>query len=480
MGALAFIVIMTIAVSRARARGTAKVPWRVWIWAWRILLPFMCLAVLAGLGMKGRYAIPLLIAANMAPVVILNRVLVPLGWPWVSFWVARCCRPLESTADGGSNAALYAAQAFSYRPPSAATADWLEQKLKQARRLRGSGIVAAGLLAAQRADRERARALLRIADTMPSRCIDRRARGIARDWLVVDAVQIEYWRKVSRFGRRGWGSRRWSYAMARLAERLAGEPRACRNWLLVLLWLAAPRRLWTLPLLRRAAATPRIREAASTEIAGAGDLPRALADLAQLLGSPFSVSEPMFRQTVGGVDAALESPATARRVQERLAALGAYETPPVIASIRSRLADLLVPVVEQAPDLASGAEPGATLDRARERVRARLFRDIEAQSKDYSERQRDEKGLDMLAEWRVWAATRQAAERLVELDPGAQQAMFFTLYAPANNFAVFQQNRRKQPILALEIYRWLLSQARDNAAATDLLKRNIRASAAQC
>jgi hypothetical protein len=315
---------------------------------------------------------------------------------------------------------------------------------------------------------------------MPKKCIARRARRIARDWLVVDAARIEHWREVARLGRRGWASRRWSYAMARLAERLAGQPGACRDWLLTLLWLAAPRRRWTLPLLRRAVATPRVREPALAENAVAGDLPRALADLAQLLDSPFSVSEPMFRQTVRGVDAQLDSAAISARVQQRLAALGAYETPSVISVVRSRLADLLVPVIEQAPSLANGAERGPILEQVRERVRARLFRDLEVQSKDYSERQKEEKSLDALAEWRVWAATRRAAERLVELDPGAEQAMFFSLYAPANNFAVFQQNRRKQPVLALEIYRWLLPHARDNAAATDLLTRNIRASDAQC
>jgi hypothetical protein len=268
--------------------------------------------------------------------------------------------------------------------------------------------------------------------------------------------------------------------MARLAERLAGQPRACRGWQLYLLWLAAPRRLWTLPLLRRAVATPRVSELISGEIDSPEGMPQALADLAQLLESPFSVSERLFRQIVRGVDVHLDSAAMAARMQQRLAALGAHETASVVSRVRSRLADLLVPVLERAPSLASAAERGPILDQARERVRARFFRDLEAQSKDYSERQRDENSLDALTEWRIWAATRYAAERLLELDPGAEQAMFLSLYAPANNFAVFLQNRRKQPVLALEVYGWLLAHARGNASATDLLSRNVRASDAQC
>src|SRR5262249_58525088 len=110
------------------------------------------------------------------------------------------------------------------------------------RSLGGRGLLAAGLLAALRGDRDRARCLLLVADNLPSQVISRKARRMARDWLVADAAQAEQWREVIRVGRRKYGSRRWAYLIARIGERLVGDKRACANWLLWLVLLAAPRR----------------------------------------------------------------------------------------------------------------------------------------------------------------------------------------------------------------------------------------------
>ncbi len=69
--------------------------------------------------------------------------------------------------------------------------------------MRRAGIIAAGLIAAVRGDRHLARCFLPVADRLEPGFISRRARAVARDWLVVDAALIGNWREVIPPGRRG-------------------------------------------------------------------------------------------------------------------------------------------------------------------------------------------------------------------------------------------------------------------------------------
>jgi hypothetical protein len=98
-----------------------------------------------------------------------------------------------------------------------------------------AGIVASGLLAAYAGDRDKARNLFLIADSLPPRFIARQVRARARDWLVLEAASKGDWQDVIRRGRRGRQSLRWSYTMAHIGERLIGEPNGCTACVLFLL-----------------------------------------------------------------------------------------------------------------------------------------------------------------------------------------------------------------------------------------------------
>ena len=339
-------------------------------------------------------------------------------------------------------------------------------------------VVAAGLLAALRGDRHRARCLFLVADTSPRRFISTRVRAVARDWLVADAARIGNWPEAIRLGRRGEYSLRWSYLLARIGERLAGDPKSCRDWQLWLCWMVAPRRCATFPLLRRALAVPRAPGQAAAEPPVAANLPDALAELAHAIDDRFAHDGGSLARSVCGVDAALELPATRALVQQRLQDLSApHDADAVISGVRKRLIELVVPMIEEAPSVARGKIRGPVLDQAVEQVRARLFSDVEAQCKDYSDRYKRESSLDSNAEWQAWAIVRDQAERLLELAPESENALFHAMYVPACNFAVFQHNKCIRRFLAHEIYSWLHRHCGSDPAASKLLSGNMRASA---
>jgi hypothetical protein len=203
------------------------------------------LLVFGGVDLIGKALLVPAFILLFTPSFVLRQVVVPLGLPRVAYWTARWLGPIKVMKESSAGAAVYGALALARRPSSLKTLDWLELKVNLARSVRGAGVVAAGLLAALRGDRDRARGLFLIADAMQRKHIPRCVRVVARDWLVADAARIGNWTEVARLGRRGKGSLRWSYALARMAERLAGDPRGCWNWQLWLWWIIAPRRIAT-------------------------------------------------------------------------------------------------------------------------------------------------------------------------------------------------------------------------------------------
>jgi hypothetical protein len=177
----------------------------------------------------------------------------------------------------------------------------------------------------------------------------------------------------------------------------------------------------------------------------------------------------------------LDRSATRAAVQQRLLALGARpdaDAAAVLAGFRTRLVDLLAPLIEDAPSYAGGKDRSPILDQAIEQVRTRLFKDIAAQCRDYEDRNRRESSLDPLAEWEAWAVTRDSADRLLALAPESENVLFQSMYVRVCNFAVFQHNACKRTSLAHDIYSWLYWHSQSDPSASQLLLRNMRASAA--
>jgi hypothetical protein len=373
-------------------------------------------------------------------------------------------------------ATMYAALALVRGKPSAQMLDWLERSLGQTRFVQGGGIVAAGLIAALRGDRHLARCFLLVADTLDWRLIPRSARIVARDWLVVDASLIGNWREVIRLGRRGRSSMRWSYTVSRIAERLSGDKQACDDWLLRLCWIIAPRRRATLALLRRAVALPRVPTPSALRESACTDLPQALANMAHRLKNMHTHDDLALLQAVHDIDTKIDSPGTRALIQRRLVALGAQHDPDaVISDFRQSLTDVFVPLIETSPALARHADRIAVLREARECARRRLFRDIEAQCKDYDARIKSQNHLGELAEWEIWARLRERADRLLRVDPASEMVLFETMKFPVWNFALFQGTKGKRYELAHDMYAWLRRHSHSDPLAARALLNNMRA-----
>ena len=409
------------------------------------------------------------------PAPFFKAIVVPLGMPRFAYWATRCCGPVELMKDAGAGAALYGALALARAGGSPKILDWLAQRAKRARSVKGAGVVTGGLLAALRGERERARALFLLADTLPAKLISGSVRVVARDWLVADAAQNGNWRAVVSLGRRGQQSFRWSYAVARMGERLLGDPEGRHGWLIWLCWLAAPRRRATWPLLRRALAAPPAPQPVP-ELAVLPELPEALAGFAQGLAGRFAQDSQSLVRSVGAVEGALARPATRALIERRLPALGAKgDADAIIEGFRKRVIDLVDPLIEESPNLAGGGDRGSLLDEAVGRIRSRLFREIGAQCKDCNERQQQQISLETLTEWEIWAAMRDAADRLLALSPASEHALFHTMYVPMCNYAVFQHNICKRIALAHDIFAWLRRHSESDVSACELLSKNMKA-----
>jgi hypothetical protein len=479
VGGVSFLVVVAIVVAIRYWRGEpVQVSLSFRLWFWKGCLFVVLLGFFGAVEAIGKIALAPLFVLLCVPSFVLTRLVVPLGLPRVAYWLARAFGSVKLMQEHGAGAVAYGAMALARRPSPQAM-EWLEGRLKRAPASRGAGVAAVGLLAALRGDRDRARSLLRIADTTPPKFIPRPVRRFARDWLVADAARVGDWREVVRLGRRGRDSLRWSYALARIGDRLIGDPQARGDWQLWLLWLVAPRRRGTFALLRRALAVPRAAAPAVAEQPVPANLPDALAGLADCVGNRFSCEPSSFARAVGDLDVALDLESTRARVHLRLQALGAKDDAEVVMSgFRSRLADMIVPLIEETPALASADIRPQIVDQAADRLRARWFRDIEAQCKDYHDRDTRQRSLDTLAEWSAWALLRDRAERLIALAPEEEDALFHTAYVRVCNFAVFQHNVCLRRYFAHEIYSWLHRHADSDRAAADLLMRNMKASEA--
>jgi hypothetical protein len=470
----ALAIILVIFLVRLLSGGRIRVPPWLWVCVAKLALLHGALMVMNTIDYPGA---PLLLPALVlicAPTLVLKWIVVPLRMPRVAYWTVRIGLPLGCVREIRAGSVMYGALALARKGASNETIVWLEQRLNGVQRMRGAGVVAAGLLAALRRDRDQARCLLLIADTLPERFTSRRIRAIARDWLVADAARIGDWRKVIRLGRRSRGSLRWSYALARIGERLIGDKRGCGDWLLWLCFLFAPRRRATYPLLRRALAVPARPPSADVKPAAVAALPLALADLARAIEGRRIHDGTSLARSVGAVDGNLDS--MRAQIDQRLRALGGRgDADAVISAFRQCLIGLLIHLIEEDPHLALATQGSPILSEATRQVRLRLFRDIEARCKDYDARTEDESALDEVPEWATWAMLRRSADRLLELDPESKIPLFQTMYVPVTNFAVLQFNRCKRNVLAHDMFSWLLRHSQSNHEALQLLAKNVQA-----
>jgi hypothetical protein len=474
MGAVAGIII-AIFIGRL-LYGSIKVPPIALVCAVKLaLLTFTNAMVQATQIPAGEVIHAVALVLIWAPTAILRGIIVPLRMPRLAFWTVRLFWPLGLVKDLEAGGVIYGALALARKGASDEAFRWLEQRLRDAQPTQGVGVVAAGLLAALHKDDNMARCLFSVADRMDKRLISRSVRAIARDWLVVDAARVGNWQRVIRLGQRGSSSLRWSYSMARIGERLTGDPRAWRDWQLWPCFLLAPRRRATYPLIRRALAVP-VRRSPHPDLAPmVAELPLALGSLARAIEG--SCDGEALARSIDAVDRQLDS--LRDKIGERLNALGGRgDAGAILVAFRQRLIDLVTPLIEEDPYLAREAQRSPIMEQAVWQVRRRLFGDVEARCKDYRERTQEGSALDLVAEWEAWAMLNSFADQLLELDPNMESVLFQTVFASVCNFAAFQHNGRKRIALAHDMFIWLLRYARSDPQARQLLAKNVQAGVA--
>ena len=474
MGAVAGVIIVIVIVRMLS--GSIKVPPVALAFGAKLGLFIFTIAILQATTPEVASAVLHVVVFVLiwTPTPLLRWIVVPLRMPRTAYWTARICFPLGLIKETEAGAVIYGALAVARKNPSDETISWLERKLRNAETIQGSGVVAAGLLAALRHDTDQARGLLSIADRMHTRLIPRSIRLIARDWLVVDAARVGNWHRVIRLGRHGITRLRWSYSMARIGERLTGDPQAWRDWQLWPCFLWAPRRRATYSLFRRALAVPVRRSVQPDAAPDATALPLALGGLARALDGANAHDGELLARSIEAVDLDIDS--MHEMIEQRLGVLGGRgDAESVLAQFRQRLIDLVTPLIEDDPYLARAAQPDSIMEQAVWQVRRRLLGDIDARCRDYRERTAGENSLDLVAEWEAWARLNSSANRLLELDSAAESILFQMVYAPVCNFAVYQHNGRKRIALAHDMFVWLLAYAQGAPEARQLLAKNVQA-----
>lgn len=196
-------------------------------------------------------ALASLVVLGLHPWAFVKRFCIPLGLTKLSWSITRLGgHPWVRDPEGGAVlAGALAALRSRVREPGQDM--WLRARLDAAP-LRGAGLVAAGLLAANAGDRVRARRLLASLDQLDPDLCPPIARSIAADWLVADAASRGEWEEVIEHTDtlpEPSGSAKF---IATAAKSLLGQSSNRRA--LIEAWLLAPRRLQTFSLLRRALA----------------------------------------------------------------------------------------------------------------------------------------------------------------------------------------------------------------------------------
>lgn len=428
------------------------------------------------------YLLFLLFSPLLLPGIVTRWLLVPLGLYRTAFALMRSTCPFGSDGDFRANAALWGALALARAPSNASDLAWLRARLPSPSFETLAHEATEGILHALAGNDAEARRLFGEAGSY--RTGSRQARMVARDWLVMDALRERNYEAAIKLGRRIRGNLRWSWVAAHMAERLAQKPDAAQDWKLRLLWLYAPRRRATLPLLRAALAVDRVDTQVRPRQPLPEDLPQALAALAEfVLRQKQADNKPerqLFQGIIRTIESELANPALLDKMRRKTAGIpGAAPQAAATAceAFRRQLAGRLVPILESSPQLAATAESLPLIKAAIDNIDQRLQRDIESRCKDYRTRTHERRLLPGADEQRLWDQLSGSANCLLKLAPERRPTVFLEMFAAVNNFAVHMHKEAQESRLPHEMYHWLFRNAGGNRDARDLAERNMRATA---
>lgn len=437
-------------------------------------------------------AASLFAVALIHPWSIVRWICIPLGMSSAAHRIARLGgQPWVRDPVGG--AVLSGALAsLRSRVPATDQDAWLRMQLGPAP-LRGAGIVAAGLIAANAGDRNRARRLLASLDQLDPDLCPALARGIAADWLVADAAVRGAWDEVAEHVDTLPDPSRSARFIAIAAERLRGE--YVSDGALIKRWLLAPRRLHTLSLLRRALRATDLAEPAPiphdvSEVGGLSVL-RSGADLGELAandgGAAPTRALSLHAETVASEavpseqldrlgdawEVALQDFPFRGRVRERALELGCGTSPELLmAEFRRDVSDDIADVV-----IASRSDTRdfprherRVLGRAVIRVRQRLLARVRQACAAMARHRTSANANAAIDVWTSWLEVcRCHADAVTIGGPSMRTGAYATLEPQMRAMAAWLWNQRGEKGLANAISAWLMLEAEradDQASAT--------------
>jgi len=441
-----------------------------------------------------------LLLAALEPLLwlVIRRGVARLGLVRTAATLARLCRGGFEHDRGGGVALAGALALLARETHDERLATWLEGQLGKPGALGAAGVVAAGLIAASRGQRDAARDLMHNAGSFEAERAPAAARVIANEWLVADAASRGDWATVMRLGVRpdvmSPQTRFLAFAAARVRrEPLIGEPSATDaglRWL----WWRSPGRRHNRPLLLQALASPRLlhpRKPAPPPAPAAPPIdPASFAGdplaYAQALHALWTTSEAATSLSPGHLgelckawDAAFAGPALARLGARALALATVTKAEAALGQLRRTVAEELAQLAARAQiPLAALLESGGVGAEAALLLRAELLADVEKQNQALRQRTVQKRGLPAVEELREWNSLRRAYERAVLLGGiELRRLMFPDIHLHVCNYAVWLWNERKEYAISTPLFRWLLGEAEavGDEEAIVLQRKNVGA-----
>lgn len=461
----------------------------------------LALAWLVALTMLGEPLLALitvgLITVFLCPRVIVDHVLVRLGWHRAAWWWTMASVLGDQRGRGPAHLACARALARA-RVPADGVA-WLRAR---PRAWVGADDVAAEAILAQArgdlADAHRLFASLALlGDPAPE------ARELASEWLALDDARGGRWAAILARGEaraapaRGahrsidamkdeptggeplWPATTTTYFLEAVAARLLGRDGAPSPAALWLRWLESRHRRATWPLLQRAlagAAAPPVDDIDLDELlagdgepapdaAPAGEVTLAVAVRAHAAAMA-AAAPPAIIAAARAWDRVLDDPAWRTGVLGRAAELGAPSDAGTraVADLRDQaVSDLAAAIVDDAIALPALAEAGAgspVLAAAAARARHELLGRLELSIARLGTRVDDEHALPAIDEWRSFLAvhaeyTAVAAQGGLELE----RLAYPHVHSELTSWTVWLWNRRKEYTLSHALTSWLFERA---------------------
>lgn len=418
------------------------------------------------------------------PWIFVKRICIPLGMTGAAWTISRLGgHPWIRDPEGGAVlAGALAALRARVRAPGQDM--WLRARLDVIP-LRGAGLVAAGLLAANAGDRVRARRLLLSLDQFDPDLCPPLARSIAADWLVADAAVRGAWEEVvEQIETLPYPSRSARF-IGMVARKFMGEPTAARA--LVEAWIAAPRRLQTVELLKRALRdVPRAPSTTLDEVdAGAlaandgGEVPRRALSLHVETVASNAVPPRQIERVGQAWEQTLSDFPFRGKVRRRALELGCGVSPELlVAEFRRDVADDLADVMLDAAVPTEGlpAHERQVIGRAVLTARARLLHRLQ---QAIGQAQRLQKSANSTAPIDIWWAWLEVGRRYADASEvgGLQlRILAYRLLEPdMRSLAAWMWNHMAERGLANAVSSWLMLEAErvDDQASAAYHRHNV-------